>query len=137
MFPSLLFLCSRLLFFNRRLSLQSKPLASLNPLVELHGGWMSGQFVLRSQLQHHGLHIVFLVCCFSDTVKPFTTDGSCHGRQMLGVYAPLSFLSFVVRMLFVVQNPARSLTTAIQVLRTYRSATNQMDLCQLRSVTSE
>ena len=48
------------------------------------------------------------------------------------------FLSFGVRMLFVVPNPARSLMTAIQGYeRTYRSATNQMDLYQLGSVNTE
>ena len=52
------------------------------------------------------------------------------------------FLPFSVCMLLMVPNPACSPMTAIQGLhlmseRSYKSATNQMDLCQLWSVTSE
>jgi len=70
------------------------------------------------------------------TKCPFSVGsvGNCQGR---GEHTHLwGFLPFGVRMLFVVPNPAGSLTTPIQGYeRTYRSDTTQMDLCQLVFVT--
>ena len=60
-------------------------------------------------------------------------------ERLSGGYTHLwGFLPFSVCTLLVVPNPARSLTTAIQGYEwMYRSATTQMDICQLVSVTSE
>ena len=72
------------------------------------------------------------------TKCPFLV-GSVGNFQGRGEHTHLwGFLPFGVRMLFVVPNPAGSLTTPIQGYeRTYRSAPTQMDLCQLVFVTSE